>query len=366
MNLVYLSPVAWNSFSQRPHKFVEWFRDRTGGLVLWVDPYPTRLPSWKDFSRARSFDASGQSKGQPSWLTLIKPVAIPIEPLPGSGWINGMVWRPYLRQIEGFTKTDQTLLVCGKPSALAQKVLSLAPDCQTVYDAMDDFPAFYSGLSRYVMVRSELQIAQKVDLILASSSKLKSRWSSFHKDVRLVHNGLDMATLWHVEPVEKSSESTVFGYVGTIASWFDWDWLLKLAEARPNDEIRLIGPVYEQPIGKLPSNIKLLPPCDHAAALNTMTQFHVGLIPFKLNALTASVDPIKYYEYRALGLPIISTNFGEMSLRVGEQGVFISQTTRDVPALAESALKFFSDKRDTSAFAARNTWAAHFDAAKIL
>lgn len=366
MNLVYLSPVPWDSFSQRPHKFVEWFRDRTGGLVLWVDPYPTRLPSWKDFLRARPYDASGQSKGQPSWLATIKPGGIPIEPLPGSGWINGLVWRPYLRQIEGFKKKTQTLLVCGKPSDLARKVIALSPDCQTVYDAMDDFPAFYSGLSRYAMVRRQLQIAQKVDIILASSSNLKSCWSSLHKDVRLVHNGLDLATLQSVKPIAKSSERTVFGYVGTIGSWFDWTWLFKLAETRPNDEIRLIGPVFEQPIGKVPSNIKLLPPCDHAAALNTMAQFHVGLIPFKLNALTASVDPIKYYEYRAVGLPVISTDFGEMSLRIGEQGVFISQSMSDVPALAESAVKFSSDKSDASAFAVQNTWGAHFDAAKIL
>ncbi len=46
-----------------------------------------------------------------------------------------------------------------------------------------------------------------------------------------------------------------------------------------------------------------------------MAEFDVGLIPFKQNALTAAVDPIKYYEYRALALPVISTDFGEMHER---------------------------------------------------
>jgi hypothetical protein len=32
----------------------------------------------------------------------------------------------------------------------------------------------------------------------------------------------------------------------------------------------------------------------------------VGIIPFKINKLSAAVDPIKIYEYLALGLPVVS------------------------------------------------------------
>lgn len=124
--------------------------------------------------------------------------------------------------------------------------------------------------------------------------------------------------------------------------------------------------MFEPPTRRLPNNINLLPACDHAVALKAMTQFHVGLIPFKKNALTASVDPIKYYEYRALGLPVISTDFGEMSLRTGERGVFITQSVSDAPAMADSAIQFCGDAGDASAFAIQNTWEARFDAAKLL
>jgi hypothetical protein len=43
-----------------------------------------------------------------------------------------------------------------------------------------------------------------------------------------------------------------------------------------------------------------------------MRQWHAGLIPFVRNALTDSVDPVKYYEYRSCGLPVLTTLFGEM------------------------------------------------------
>jgi len=38
----------------------------------------------------------------------------------------------------------------------------------------------------------------------------------------------------------------------------------------------------------------------------------VGLIPFKVNALTKSVNPIKLREYLAAGLPVVSTPLPEV------------------------------------------------------
>lgn len=365
MRLVYLSPVPWESFAQRPHKFVEWFHGRTGGPVFWVDPYPTRLPGWKDFRRSGLSASTGQSSRAPAWLTLLKPGGLPIEPIPGSGWVNGLRWRGHLRVIGDFVEGGRTLLAIGKPSVFALELLGRLRDCSSLYDAMDDFPAFYTGLSRFALMRREREVAQRADVILASSSALKSRWMNFHKDVRLVHNALDLSAVRSVGQAPMSSKKKVFGYVGTIASWFDWEWVCALAEARPDNEIRLIGPVFEPPSRKLPGNVHLMPACSHAEALKAMSEFHVGLIPFKKNALTASVDPIKYYEYRALGLTVISTDFGEMSLRAGERGVFITQSVSDIPAMADSAVQFCGDADDASAFAIQNTWEARFDAANL-
>lgn len=366
MRLVYLSPVTWGSFAQRPHKFVEWFHGRTGGLVLWVDPYPTRFPNWRDLRRLRLSASASQHTRQPTWLTLLKPGGLPIEPVPGSAWVNGLRWRGHVRTIGDFVEGGETLLAIGKPSVLALDLLNRLRDCSSLYDAMDDFPAFYTGLSRLALLRREREVAQRVDVIFASSSSLKSRWMDFHKDVRLVHNALDLSAVRSAGTTPMPAKKKVFGYVGTIASWFDWEWVCALAEVMPDNEIRLIGPVFDLPTRKLPGNINLLPACDHAVALKAMTEFSVGLIPFKKNSLTASVDPIKYYEYRALGLPVISTDFGEMSLRAGGCGVFITQSVSDIPAMADSAIQFCGDANDTIAFAIHNTWEARFDSANLL
>lgn len=363
--LIILSPLPWESFAQRPHKFVEWLHHRTGEPVLWVDPYPTRLPKWSDLGRLWNPPAPRQPAATPSWLTVLKPGGLPIEPLPGSGWVNRLVWRHALRAIDEFANGSPTLLVVGKPSVLARLLLQRLRHCSSLYDAMDDFPAFYSGISRSALARCERLIAQRVDHLWASSSGLDAQWRNHRDDVHLVHNGLDLPAILAVKPPTGSTTRKVFGYVGTMAAWFDWEWVVALGRARPNDEIRLMGPVFGNPGFQLPGNIVVLPAGDHGAALEAMAEFDVGLIPFKSNELTAAVDPIKYYEYRALALPVISTDFGEMHGRAGLPGVFISQSLTDLATLAEAALQCERDVDEARAFALQHSWEARFDAAGI-
>lgn len=365
MQLVYLSPVPWASFAQRPHKFVEWFHGRTGDEVLWVDPYPTRFPSLSDFRRLGAKEG-GQQCSNPPWLRVIRPSAVPIEPLPGSGWVNALLWQRLFNELDAFASQQPTLLAIGKPSALALAVMGQFRGGRSVYDAMDDFPAFYSGLSRLAMRWRERKLVRRVSTVLASSTALKQRWSGLREDVQLVHNGLDLNVL----PPPKLNDATrtqkVLGYVGTIATWFDWEWVIELAKARPLDVVRLIGPIFSPSPYALPENIEILPPCLHMDALRAMQNFDVGVIPFKKNDLTASVDPIKYYEYRALGLPVISTSFGEMTFRGNEQGTFLSMGVWDIDELVHEALLYRADAAETRRFAASNSWQARFAATKIM
>lgn len=365
MRLTYLSPVPWASFSQRPHKFVEWFNRRTGDAVLWVDPYPTRFPSLSDFRRLKTKE-DRQKGAPPPWLRVITPTAVPIEPLPGSGWLNALLWKRLFNELDAFASNHPTMLAIGKPSALGLAVLERFKGRRSVYDAMDDFPAFYSSFSRLAMRWREQQLVRRVSTVLASSTALKQRWSPSSTDVRLVHNGLDPNVLPPPKLNDATRTSMVLGYVGTIASWFDWDWIIKLAKARPADVVRLIGPVFTPVPSTLPQNIKILPPCNHQAALIAMQDFDVGLIPFKRNNLTASVDPIKYYEYRALGLAVISTGFGEMALRSDEEGVFISWGEQDISDLIQNAIYCRAGADYAHKFAEDNSWDKRFDEARII
>lgn len=362
--LIYLSPVPWASFAQRPQKFVEWFHARTDSDVIWVDPYPTRLPRLSDLRRLRSPQAP-TGTAPPGWLRVLKPWALPIEPLPGSGWLN-VFWHPVLRALERFAQGHDTLVVVGKPSVLALAVLKRLKHARSLYDAMDEFPAFYQGLARQAMSRREAELVHRVDTLWVTSTRLREHWGKIRPDLQLVANGLDDTLLPTPRWRNPDRQPKVFGYVGTIASWFDWDWVIALANARPEDVVQLIGPVFQTPPASLPANIQLLPGCHHAAALHAMRDFDVGLIPFRQNDLTASVDPIKFYEYRALDLPVLSTCFGEMAFRAHEPGTFICTSLQDLDVVAHTALGLKNDATAAQEFSALNTWKARFDAARLL
>jgi hypothetical protein len=366
MRLVYLSPVPWTSFAQRPQKFVEWFHRKTGGEVLWIEPYPTRFPLFSDFKRLR-YKSEKRYQQDTTWLKYIQPRVIPIEPLPWSSVINAHLWRATLDAVDEFVLNKKTLLVFGKPSALALTLLSHLKGAVTIYDAMDDFPSFYKGFSKRAMAGRESELASRVDYILASSSLLKQRWSAIRSNVRLVRNGLDLDMINNSISFERLNGSQkVFGYLGTIGPWFDWEWVDNLATIRKSDIIRLIGPVCTPLPAHLPINIVIEPPCGHQEGMRKLYGFDVGIIPFVKNDLTASVDPIKFYEYKAAGLPVISTDFGEMSFREFDSGVFLSRGKDDISFLSDCALKYKYSFQEIQRFIIANSWDARFDQAEII
>ncbi|WP_174718577.1 glycosyl transferase [Rhizobium sp. 11515TR] len=317
-----------------------------------------------DFKR-RNAPSEGKYTNLHAWIDVIKPTAIPIEPVPMLSSINRLMWAPIFSQVKHFVEGHDTLIAAGKPSLLASLLISEHPDIPSLYDAMDEFPAFYSGLSKAVMKRRERVIALKSSHMWVSSTRLHEQWSKLRSNLSFVPNGLEPALYTNLRKIRNAEDRKIFGYIGTIAKWFDWEWVVKLANIRPNDIIRLIGPKFTPAPGSLPANIELLPPCVHEEAINAMVNFDVGIIPFKNNPLTASVDPIKFYEYRAMALPVISTDFGEMSLRRGSQGTFISRSLEDIDQLAREALLHRDSPEFAQSFIMENGWPRRFDSAKL-
>ncbi|AAY91311.1 hypothetical protein D3X12_14995 [Pseudomonas protegens] len=362
MRLVYLSPVSWHSFAQRPHELVRQFHVATQAPVLWVEPYPTRLPVLADLLTRPPYQ--GPTVAVPDWLTLARPRALPIEPLPGSGWVNRLFWQELKQQIRHFAQAP-TQLGIGKPSRLALQLLQEPIFAGSFYDVMDNVPAFYRGWSRRAMHRRQHQTARAVVTALASCTTLQRYWQRQQVDTRLLLNGCASERLPALPLSRRAAHGTrpVFGYIGTLAKWFDWEFVLALAVAFPGAEVRLIGPQHGPSPRALPDNIRCLPALSHEAALQAMAEFDVGLIPFKCNDITRYVDPIKYYEYRALGLPVVSTAFGEMGTRRHLPGVFLSDSLDDISRVIHQALTFTEPLAETLKFREANSWAKRFEGA---
>ncbi|MDL5036561.1 hypothetical protein QRD40_09375 [Comamonas sp. Y6] len=339
--LVYLSPVPLNSPSQRPHHFVEWAHERLGCEVYWVEPYPVRLPRLSDVRRVMPHPKVQSSNLGPSWLDaswlkVLQAPSLPLEPLPGGAILIGWLQYALRQQLKNLLHDSNTWLVAGRPSGMALALCDAQQGRRVLYDVMDDMAQFSQGISRRWMTHTHQHLLTQAEAVWGSSEKIfQSLQGLTCAPPTLVRNGMTAPPVCPFDPslaggIGTSAHSQaplILGYVGTLATWFDWQTLHRVAKALPQAQFHVYGPIEGTAPPTLPSNVQLLGPVPHDQVFALMRSWHAGLIPFLHNQLTQSVDPVKYYEYRACGLPVLSTMFGEMPHHAAnDEGVWALET----------------------------------------
>ena len=364
MKLVYLSPVALDSFEQRPHYMV---RELLRGAVtsaLWLEPYPTRLPRFADLRRPSEVGLAAPDAGLA--IKAIRPKALPIEPLQFGRRLNSrMFFRPLIGEVDRWLGKERFILAIGKPSPLAIALLDRYQDdprcAGSLYDRMDRFAAFHSGISARAMQGWEDEIVRRVNHVQAASTSLLEELKPVCRSATICLNGFDEEAIAAALAAPEPAGTAALGYVGTLGTWFDWSWLGRLAEQldaeSSNMTIRLIGPCFHRPSHAIPQRVSMEPALPHAQALRAMRSLEVGLIPFRTGGLTDGVDPIKYYEYRALGLPVVGTSFGELRHKTSDPALFLADAANPLAAV-RSALAIA--KRRPHVSLGDCTWKARF------
>ncbi len=362
MTFLYFSPVPWASYPQRPHYFARHFLKRGGSRVVWVDPYPIRLPTFRDLRRIA---VGPQARFEcPDGLTVVSLRAVPIEPLGIGRWLNRTVlWNILARRLRPLVGGDAVVLGVGRPSCLALAALTALRPAHSFYDAMDDYPEFYHGISKASAQAHEREIVRSVDVVLTSCGALWTKFASRDDRRVMVHNAFEMSALPPL-PIARNAD-IVFGYVGCIGAWFDWSIVLRLAESFRDAALHIVGPCFSPPPHDLPLNVRLFPACLMERAVEHLRSFSVGLIPFSRSPLTDAVDPVKYYGYRGMGLPVLSTAFGEMARRGIADGTFLMDQGADPVEAASSALDYRADVAAIARFRLEHAWDRRFEDAGV-
>ncbi len=370
-HVVYFAPVRFSSFWQRPHYMAAAMLAGPVDRLLWVDPYPTRLPRVADVRRPS--DVPRLPDARIPGVDVLSPLALPFEPIEVGRWINRHTFlRAVRNEIGEWLNGDPYAIGVGKPSPLAIDALQTfgaSRSCSgRFYDAMDRYANFYRGLSSRAMADWEAELLPLCDWVQTSSTALRDELGARHDSVRLCLNGIDPAKIEKARrQARKSTDAAgrpgvVFGYIGTMGAWFDWDWTFALArlllQFDPRARVVLVGPMFVGPDGSIPPNVEILEPMSHAEALRTAASFDVGIIPFKQTPLTECVDPIKYYEYRGLGLPVLATSFGELRFK-SDPALVLARPDADLAACARRALDL-REQASTPLPLAEWSWSSRF------
>lgn len=184
--------------------------------------------------------------------------------------------------------------------------------CLIVFDSLDEPVGEFSSWQPYYH-----QAVSSADLVLAASDKLYARAEAINPHTHLLPNGCDYnyfkraRSNQFIPPDLPELGRAVIGYMGAVASWCDLELLDKLAQAFPDCSLLIIGPLYNVRNIPLRSNIHWLGYKAYEELIYYAGYFDVGIIPFKQSEMTAAVNPIKMWEYMAMGIPVVTTALAE-------------------------------------------------------
>lgn len=319
--ILYLGPVSWHSIRQRPQQLAARLAQHFS--VTYVDPVGLRSMRLTDIGRAwqqatRTKETAGNKRNKlHSTMPLIRPRYIPLLGYP---WLDQLNRRWLFEQVSAQFDFigDDWILWLSTPSLLAEALVERASPRFMVYDCMDRYAAFHQPPARDRIDRAEAAIVSRADVVFASSPGLAERLEQI-RQVTLVPNGVDFAHFAvhrHNKPEWKGQTSgPVIGYYGTIGDWLDYGLLIELAKQRPHWSFVFAGPVACRQFERLrhQPNVRYIGVVPYEQLPEHAAWFDVGLVPFRLNALTRYVYPIKALEYLALGLPVVSARLPDLA-----------------------------------------------------
>ncbi|WP_370461881.1 NAD(P)-binding protein [Pantoea sp. Nvir] len=236
-----------------------------------------------------------------------------------------------------YTPMALPLLTCFNPRAI-------------IYDCMDELSAFHMAPQQLQQRESEL--LNCADIVFTGGTSLYEAKKHRHKNVYCFPSSVDAA---HFEqaldrsnghPLQQTLPSPRLGYYGVIDERMDIALIGALADARPEWQIVMVGPVVKIDPNTLPqrTNLHWFGQQPYEALPHFLVGWDICLIPFVLNTSTRFISPTKVLEYMAAQLPIVSTAVPDI-VRHFNDVVNIVDTTQDFINACENVLDLSEEAR---------------------
>lgn len=189
-----------------------------------------------------------------------------------------------------------------------------------VYHCVDEIAA-QPGMNQQLIRLYERHLCKVADHVFVTSQALYTSRAQWTKNITYFPNVVD-ADHFDKNHLTAASRPPEFDsipeprliFVGALSSYkVDFQLIQKLALMNPNWSIVLIGLVGEgDPSTSIENilgikNIYLLGPKPYRDLPKFMHHSSVGLLPCVLNSYTRAMFPMKFFEYLAAGLPVVST-----------------------------------------------------------
>jgi len=197
-------------------------------------------------------------------------------------------------------------------------VVGALPHAVRCYDYIDHVKVQAGPRGGQVFTEWDEALLRMSDVVTTVAEPLRQHLiTRFDRDrVFMVPNGVPAEWLdREFKPVPRSTlaahpDRIIAGFLGSLFEWVDLELLARVAEALPHVEFSLVGPtrhgVRLDALRRL-DNVRCLPAVAFADVPRVIKAFDVCLIPFHRDVIAEYANPLKVYEYCALGKPVVST-----------------------------------------------------------
>ena len=351
-NIVLLSTADWDNpfWTNKQHVACELVR--LGHKVLYIDSLGLRRPSASKQDINRIFNRLIKALRHPRQvrpnLWVWSPIVIPFQNYKFVQYLNKVLLQLGLKFWMWRLNFNSEVFWTYNPMTLRFFNIDSFPTA--IYHCVDDITA-QPGMPVNEIREAENELVTRVSTCFVTSESLLS----MHKDKNprtyyfsnvADYNHFSQSRLPETQiPDDISNISKpIIGFVGAISGYkVDFGLLREMASSHPDWSIVLIGKIGEgDPWTDVTAlkdlnNVIFLGPKDYQTLPNYMKAFDVAILPSLLNEYTKSMFPMKFYEYLAAGLPVVSTALH--SLEKYEGLVYLAKTNEDFIFGVEKALR---------------------------
>jgi UDP-galactopyranose mutase len=222
-----------------------------------------------------------------------------------------------------------------------------------VYDCMDELSLF-RGAPRELLDR-ESKLLAAADLVFTGGQSLYEAKRERHPRVHPFPSSIEAEHFRQAreacpEPADQAAlPRPRMGYFGVIDERLDLDLIAAVADARPDWQIVMVGPVVKIDPESLPrrANLHYLGMKGYADLPLYLSGWDVALMPFAQNESTRFISPTKTPEYLAGGRPVVSTPVRDVVKPYGEEGLVeiadAANTPEEFVAAIERALSGYGE-----------------------
>ena len=356
LNILYLSPIPFDSIKQRPQYLAEQLAEVHN--VTYVEPtlsFIHKLIKGNEYKK-KSYSISNKLHVlRLNGLFSIHRVMDGVMPF----GLHSLWERIQLRKL--LQKTDLIWIgYCGWYPLIEKSKLPI------VYDKMDDnellidntrLKTLFERIANSFLLKKHIRrmddaLTVRANLMFVTAQVFYDKAKKKCKQVFIIPNAVN-ASLIPKQRHKNETDKIIFGYIGMIEHWFDMDAIKTIINANENNYIVLAGPNY-------------LPEFKHKRVTYTgrvhkeqladiLSGFDICLYPFKKGALLDTINPVKIYEYLSMNKPVLAVK--SIETEKFKKYIAIYDTLGQIIEICSKGFnKPFLDDKECKKFMMENCW----------